>query len=337
MGHPILLDCDPGADDALALYFALAHPGLDLLAVTTTYGRVPLAQATRNALLLCALAGRADLAVCSGVPTPTRKVMGLHDPQSHGGDGLGDLPGHSVQVHGSDERSAARCIVELARAHPGKLALVCAGPLGNLAQALRLEPHLPELLGRLVVAGGSIAAPGDVSPVAELNFWLDPHAADQVLTAGFPLTLLGLDVSRAAAVPLALVEELLARHPHPALEVLAHAMRVQARAYAAQAGGEPVCPSGGLLGLLHLLQPGLFQTVVRPRTRRARGPGRGSEHHGPARAAGLRPAGLGDRSCPGSRRRWPWTPWPRWRKSGARWPRTGWRLQGPEALYYRAL
>ena len=261
MGQPILLDCDPGADDALALCFALAHPDLDLLALTTTYGRVPLAQATRNALLLCALAGRADLAVCSGVPTPTRKVMGLHDPQSHGGDGLGDLPGHSVQVHGADERSAARCIVELARAHPGKLALVCAGPLGNLAQALRLEPHLPELLGRLVVAGGSIAAPGDVSPVAELNFWLDPHAADQVLTAGFPLTLLGLDVSRSAAVPLALVEELAHRHPHPALAALVHAVRVQARAYAAQAGGEPVCPSGGLLGLLQLVQPRLFQTV----------------------------------------------------------------------------
>ena len=259
MGHKILLDCDPGADDALALYFALAHPELDLLAVTTTYGRVPLAQATRNALRLCALAGRAELPVCSGVPTPTRKVMGLHDPQSHGSDGLGDLPEQMTQVHGADERSAARCIVELARAHPGQLALVCAGPLGNVAQALRLEPHLPELLGRLVVAGGSIAAPGEVSPVAELNFWLDPHAADQVLTAGFPLVMLGLDVSLAAPIPLAWIEELGIRRPHPALATLAHAVRVQATARASYETGEPACPSGGLLGLLYLLQPSLFQ------------------------------------------------------------------------------
>ncbi len=260
MGHKILLDCDPGADDALALYFALAHPDLDLLAVTTTYGRVPLAQATRNALRLCALAGHAELPVCSGVPTPTRKVMGLHDPQSHGSDGLGDLPEQMTQVHGADERSAARCIVELARSHPGQLALVCAGPLGNVAQALRLEPHLPELLGRLVVAGGSIAAPGEVSPVAELNFWLDPHAADQVLTAGFPLVMLGLDVSQAAPLPLAWVEELATRRAHPALATLAHAVRVQAMARASDESGAPACPCGGLLGLLWLLQPSLFQT-----------------------------------------------------------------------------
>ncbi|MEK9952897.1 MAG: nucleoside hydrolase [Curvibacter sp.] len=262
MGHKILLDCDPGADDALALYFALAHPAFELLAVTTTYGRVPLAQATRNALLLCALAGRAELPVCSGVPTPTRKVMGLHDPQSHGSDGLGDLPERQVEVHGADERSAARCIVELARAHPGQLALVCAGPLGNVAQALRLEPHLPELLGRLVVAGGSIAAPGEVSPVAELNFWLDPHAADQVLTAGFPLTLLGLDVSQAAPLPVAWIEELATGRPHPALAALAHAVRVQATARVSDESSEPACSSGGLLALLWLLQPHLFQTTA---------------------------------------------------------------------------
>lgn len=262
MGHKIVLDCDPGADDALALYFALAHPDLDLLAITTTYGRVPLAQATRNALLLCALAGRTELPVCSGVPTPTRKAMGLHDPQSHGSDGLGDLPQQMTPVHGADERSAARCIVELARAHPGQLILVCAGPLGNVAQALRLEPHLPELLARLVVAGGSIAAPGEVSPVAELNFWLDPHAADQVLTAGFQLTMLGLDVSQAAPVPLASIEALAQQRSHPALAALAHAVRVQAQARAVSEAGEPACPAGGLLGLVQVLQPDLFQTTT---------------------------------------------------------------------------
>ncbi len=261
MLHKIILDCDPGADDALALYLALAHPELELLAVTTNFGGVTVAQATRNALLLCALAGRADLPVCSGVATPTRKATWWHDPEAFGADGLGDLPLRPPEVHGPDERSAARCIVELAQAHPGQLSLVCAGPLGNLAQALRLEPHLPELLAQVVVTGGSIAAPGDVSPVAEANFWCDPHAADLVLTGGFKLTMLGLDVTQAAPLPLALIEKLAAQRPHPATTALLHAVRHHA-AYRArlEPGTAPACPAPGLLGLAWLLQPGLFKT-----------------------------------------------------------------------------
>lgn len=261
MAHQIILDCDPGADDALAVYFALAHPDLDLLAVTTTFGSLTVAQATRNALLLCGLAGRHDLPVCSGVATPTRKATWWHDPEAFGPDGLGDLSQRPTEASGADERSAARCIVELAQAHPGQLSLVCAGPLGNLAQALRLEPRLPELLGQVVVAGGSIAAPGDVSPVAEANFWWDPHAADLVLIAGFKLTMLGLDVSQAAPLPLALIETIAAQRPHPATAALLHATRQHARYRARlEPGTALACPAPGLLGLVWLLQRGLFKT-----------------------------------------------------------------------------
>lgn len=261
MGHKIIIDCDPGADDALALYFALSQPDLDLLAVTTTFGHLTVAQATRNALLLCTLAGRTDLPVCSGVATPTRKPTWWHDPEASGADGLGDLPRRPTEAHGPDERSAARCIVELAQAYPGQLSLVCAGPLGNVAQALRLEPQLPELLAQVVVAGGSVAAPGDVSPVAEANFWHDPHAADLVLTAGFKLTMLGLDVTQAAPLPLALIERLAAQRPNPATETLLHATRQHAGYQARLAHGTvPACPAPGLLGLAWLLQPDLFKT-----------------------------------------------------------------------------
>lgn len=261
MASKLILDCDPGTDDALALYFALAHPDLELLAVTTTFGHLTVAQATRNALLLCSLAGRADLPVCSGVATPTRKATWWHDAEAFGTDGLGDLPLRPPEVHGPDERSAARCIVELAQAHPGQLSLVCAGPLGNLAQALRLEPHLPELLAQVVVAGGSIGAPGDVSPVAEANFWCDPHAADLALTSGFKLTMLGLDVSQAAPLPLALIEKIATQRPHPATAALLHAIRQHAGYRARrEPGTPPACPAPGLLGLAWLLQPGLFKT-----------------------------------------------------------------------------
>ena len=261
MTHKIILDCDPGADDALALFFALAHPDLALQAVTTTFGQLTVAQATRNALLLCALAGRPDLPVCSGVATPTRKATWWHDPEAFGADGLGNLTQRPPEVHGPDDRSAARCIVELAEAHPGQLSLVCAGPLGNLAQALRLEPHLPELLAQVVVVGGSIASPGDVSPVAEANFWHDPHAADLVLTAGFRLTMLGLDVTQTTPLPLALIEKLAAQCPHTAMAALLHACRQHA-VYRArlEPGAPPACPAPGLLGLVCLLQPGLFKT-----------------------------------------------------------------------------
>lgn len=262
MKLPLVLDCDPGVDDAMALYFALAHPGLDLLAVTTTFGNVSVAQATRNALYLCALAGR-DVPVCAGVATPLRKAPLQPDPEIHGADGLGNLPHRQPVAHGPDERSAARCIVELAQAHPGQLTLVATGPLGNLAQALRLEPHLPQLLRQVVVMGGTITEPGNVSPVAESNIWHDPHAADIVFTAGFRLTLVGLDVTHRVAVPLALFERLAGQRHHPATEALLHAVRFytdfHARIEPALAA-HPACYGHDVLSLMALVRPALFVT-----------------------------------------------------------------------------
>lgn len=260
--HKIVLDCDPGVDDAMALYFALAHPDIELLALTTTFGNVSVAQATRNALYLCQLAGR-TLPVCPGVATPLRKAPRSPDPEVHGTDGLGELPERAALQHGPDERTAARCIVELARAHPGVLTLVCTGPLGNLAQALRLEPQLPQLLRQVLVMGGSIVEPGNVSPVAEANVWHDPHAADIVLTAGLPLTLLGLDVTHHLALPLALFERVAARQRHPATDALLHAVRFYAAFYGRnhpELAERQACYGHDLLPLLCLLQPGLFQT-----------------------------------------------------------------------------
>lgn len=196
----VLLDIDPGLDDALALDYALTRSGLQVLAVTSTFGAVPVMQATHNALRLCHAAGRADVPVCVGMAAPLRKPVMHHDPALHGHDGLGglvDLQQLDAASAGADERSAARCIAEMARAHPGELCVVTGGPLGNLLQALRLEPRLPTLLKSVVVAGGALGAAGNVSPVAEYNFWQDPHAADEVATAGLNLTLLGLD-----AIPL---------------------------------------------------------------------------------------------------------------------------------------
>ncbi len=260
--HQIILDCDPGIDDAMALYLALAHPTIALLGITTTFGNVAAPQALRNALYLCHLAGR-TVPVAEGVYTPARKAPVQPDTELHGRDGLGDLPERQRDGRGPDERSAARLIVDLAHAHAGELTLLTTGPLGNLSQALRLEPRLPHLLKQVIVVGGSITAPGTVSPVAEANIWHDPHAADQILTAGFPLTLLPLDVTQQLALPLALLERVADHHRHPATDTLLHAARFSAAAWAPlepALAAQQACPGGDLLGLMYLLQPTLFTT-----------------------------------------------------------------------------
>jgi inosine-uridine nucleoside N-ribohydrolase len=260
--RPIILDCDPGIDDAMALYFALAHPAIDLRGITTTFGNVAVAQATCNALYLCALAGR-RLPVCAGASTPLRQTPVPANTAVHGADGLGNLPGRLAHSAAPDARPAARFIVEMAQAQPGELTLVAVGPLGNLCQALRLEPRLPALLREVILMGGSIAEPGNVSPVAEANIWHDPHAADAVFTAGFQLTMVGLDVTHRMVMPLALFERIAARQQHPATDTLLQAVRHYADFY----GGlypalarTQACFGHDVLALMYLLHPELFST-----------------------------------------------------------------------------
>lgn len=260
--HKVIVDTDAGVDDAMALYFAMAHPAIELLGISTTFGNVSVAQAARNALYLCALAGR-RLPVTEGVNTPTRKNPQPPDPEIHGADGLGNLPERPTRTPPPDERTAARFIVEMAQVHPGDVSLVAIGPPGNLSQALRLEPRLPELLKQVIVMGGTITEPGDVSPVAESNIWHDPHAADHIFTAGFKLTMVGLDVTHRFALPLALFERIAARQQHPATDTLLHAARFHAafcaRLYPELASAQ-ACFGQDALAMIHLVRPDLFAT-----------------------------------------------------------------------------
>lgn len=264
--HKIIIDTDAGVDDAMALYFALAHPSIDLLGITTTFGNVTTAQALSNALYLCALAGR-HTPVCEGVHTPMRKVPVVPDTSIHGTDGLGHLPERLTPVYEPDARSAARFIAAMAQAHPGEVTLVAVGPQGNLSQALRLEPKLPELLKEVIVMGGTITEPGNVSPVAEANIWHDPHAADIVFTAGWKLTMVGLDVTHRVVMPVSLFEEIAAHHRHPATDTLLHAVRFYA-AFHRQCHPElthaPACLGHDVLAMLRLVQPDLFGTESGP-------------------------------------------------------------------------
>jgi inosine-uridine nucleoside N-ribohydrolase len=262
--HLVIYDTDPGVDDAMALYYALAHPAIELLGITTSYGNVTVQQATANALYLTQITGRAAHAaiqVAQGASAPLVKHAEAPPGNIHGADGLGNLPSRVPTTRGADPRSAAQFIVAMARQHPGQITLVPVGPLTNLAQALALEPRLPQLIKQVVLMGGSIAAPGNVSPVAEANIWNDPHAADQVLTAGFALTMVGLDVTYQVMLPVTLFEAIASHHRHPATDTLLHAVRFYAQFYGsrfAHISGFNGCYGHDVLAFICLTHPELF-------------------------------------------------------------------------------
>jgi inosine-uridine nucleoside N-ribohydrolase len=265
--HRVIFDTDPGVDDAMALCFAMAHPRIDLVGITTVFGNVTASQATTNALYLTLLAGR-SIPVAQGAAKPLVKHAEAPPDYIHGADGLGNLPSrqaadgaHNANGTQADTRSAAQFIVDTARAHPGKITLVPVGPLTNIAAALALEPQLPQLIKSIVLMGGAVKEGGNVSPVAEANIWNDPHAADAVFTAGFDLTMVGLDVTYQVVVPVALFDKFAKQHQHPLTDTLLHAVRFYSQFYATRfpdLRSNPGCFGHDVLAFVALLHPELF-------------------------------------------------------------------------------
>jgi|GEM_PF-4704719 len=186
MSQKIIIDTDPGIDDALAILFAFAHPGLDVVGLTTVFGNVPVSLATENALRLVELAG-VDVPVAPGAAKPLLISPRGHADFVHGEDGFGNT--HTP--HSSREarkQGAAEFIVEQVRSAPDAVTLVPVGPLTNIALALKLAPDICEKT-RVVLMGGAVNEPGNCSPVAEANIWQDPHAAEIVFAAKWHVTL----------------------------------------------------------------------------------------------------------------------------------------------------
>ncbi|HLU13530.1 MAG TPA: nucleoside hydrolase, partial [Arenimonas sp.] len=177
---PLLIDTDPGVDDALALLMAFDDPGHRVVGLTVTAGNVGLRHTLANALKLCEVAG-VDVPVHPGCPVPLVYPAG-DAAYVHGQDGFGDI-GYTPAARPAEDEHAALAILRLAREHAGRLLLVTLGPLTNLALALRLDPALPERVGRLVVMGGAVTGQGNTSVPAEFNIAFDPEAADVVFRA----------------------------------------------------------------------------------------------------------------------------------------------------------
>ena len=180
---PLLIDTDPGIDDALALLMAFDDPAHEVVGLTVSAGNVGLAHTVANALKLCEVAGRGDVPVFAGCAAPL-----LHPApdaaEVHGRDGFGDT-GYAPAARAAADEHAALAILRLSHAHAGRLLLVALGPLTNLALALSLDPTLPRRVARLVVMGGAVTARGNITPAAEFNIHFDPEAA-RIVFAAFP-------------------------------------------------------------------------------------------------------------------------------------------------------
>lgn len=189
----VFVDCDPGIDDALALAYLASRPDVTFAGIGAVFGNNSVDVTADNALRLLDLYGRPGVPVARGASRPLVQVPRLGD-YVHGANGLGEVV--TPEPTGEPVReSAAELLVRSARAAPGEIDVLALGPLTNLALALNLEPELPRLLRRVVVMGGAVQAPGNITPWAEANTYNDPEAAEVVLGAGFDLTLVALDVT----------------------------------------------------------------------------------------------------------------------------------------------
>ncbi|MFQ1880428.1 pyrimidine-specific ribonucleoside hydrolase RihA [Aeromonas veronii] len=197
MAQPVILDCDPGHDDAIALILALASPELKVLAVTTSAGNQTPDKTLNNALRILTLLGRDDIPVAAGAPKPLARELIIAD-NVHGESGL-DGPKLPDPAFAPQAMTGIELMARCLRESPEPVTLVPTGPLTNIALLLAAHPELKPRIARIVLMGGAAGA-GNWMPAAEFNIYVDPEAADMVFKSGIPITMCGLDVTHEAQV-----------------------------------------------------------------------------------------------------------------------------------------
>ena len=252
----IIIDTDPGQDDAVAILLALASPDeLDVVAITTVAGNVPLALTTRNALMMCELVDRTDIPVYAGSIRPMVRplVTAEYVHGESGIDGAG-LPEPTMAVR---EGHAVDAIIEMIMsADEGEITICPLGPLTNIGLALVREPRIAERLAEIVLMGGGFFEGGNRTPAAEFNIYVDPHAADIVFRSGVPITMMPLDVTHKALTSPARLDRFAAidtpagRAVHGMLDFFE---RFDMERYGAEGG-----PLHDPCVIAYLLDPGLF-------------------------------------------------------------------------------
>ncbi len=262
--HLVILDTDPGIDDAMAIAFLKSRDDVRLLAITTVFGNADIATTTRNALYLVDRF-RMKVPVHAGASEPLdipRRPVASH---VHGDDALGNT-GLALDFVGQPSpESAHEAIVRLVRANPHRVSILAIAPLTNLALALRAAPDIAALVREVVVMGGAFgygARRGNVSPVAEANVANDPHAADEVLAAHWPVTMVGLDVTSQCTLPAPVAADL-AEHGGAEGRFLWDISRAYEKLYRENDGLDGCCIHD-VTAAIRLVEPDLFKTVSGP-------------------------------------------------------------------------
>jgi inosine-uridine nucleoside N-ribohydrolase len=252
---PIILDCDPGHDDAIALLLALASPEVDLLAVTTVHGNQTLEKTTANALRVLDLAGRPDIPVAAGAERPLVREPQVAD-HVHGESGL-DGPLLPPPQHRARAEHAVDLMREKIAASPTPVTLIPTGPLTNVALLLEQGGH--ENVERIALMGGAIAE-GNFTPAAEFNVWSDPEAADRVFHSGLDVTMIGLDVTHEALVTPQLAAQLRATGKTGTFvaELVEFFSLYHRKTY-----GWDGAPIHDAVAVAHVVRPGLVETRTR--------------------------------------------------------------------------
>ncbi len=256
MTHQVILDCDPGVDDCIALLVALgASDRIDLQSICVVAGNVPVDVCARNALGILALAKREGLPVYSGCDRPLRVAPSFAE-HIHGRSGLGDatLP---EAIDSLQRKPAVDHLCQtLSSAQPGSITLVITGPMTNFAAALQRDPSITKAVRELIIMGGADKAGGNITDFAEFNIYADPDAARIVLESGCPTTLIGLDATLQIRCTPARMDRLTGTD-HPASQtsaaMVAHVNRIYGEVYGAEGAAlHDPCTVG------YLLEPGLF-------------------------------------------------------------------------------
>jgi inosine-uridine nucleoside N-ribohydrolase len=299
MTMKLVLDCDPGVDDAVAVMLALASPEIELRGLSTVFGNAPIDVTTRNARTLLRAGGRPDLPVARGAGGPLVGQFGGGVPFIHGKDGLGD---GEVPRDPSDDRPSDLSAVEFLRreilAAPGEVTILAVGPLTNIALLARVHPEVARQVSRVVVMGGNALSPGNVTPGAEANIHNDPEAAEIVMGFDWPIAMVGLDVTDQIVLGPSHIEAMSAGGT-PAHDLLARSIPLYRKFYRDFNGIDGVAAHDPA-ALALLLAPQLFETAdwpIRvelsglgrgktwPQTRRRGTPQPGWEGRGPVQVA----------------------------------------------------
>ncbi len=252
MALPLIIDTDPGVDDAIAIWLALASPEIDLLGLSVVFGNGHAAPCAANAVRILDAAGKNRIPVHVGADQPLRRSYARAGWGVHGADGLGGigLPAASRDVDGHD---AVRWMADiLSKAAPGSITLAPIGPLTNVARLLQDHPAARRGIKEMIVMGGAAAENGgNATPHAEYNFWLDPHAAEIVCASGVPITLVTIETAR----PVSATPARIARIEGAGTKI-ARAVADLLRAYVYESKADALFDP---LVIAYLLQPAFFR------------------------------------------------------------------------------